>query len=488
MTTVDKPQYEAPSHRRAPLELPGLPVPYAMTRTDRVPVQRYYDAEFYAMENELLWPRVWQMACYLAEIPNPGDYVTYEILGKSIIVVRVDQTTVRAFHNACRHRGVEVVEEGNGNVLKGGFICPFHGWCYGLDGANTFLYQPDLFEESNRRPEDLALVPCRVETWGGSAFINLDNNAPPLREYLGPYADFHDVWKIDGMWPEWWVSFHMPTNWKLAMEAFMEGYHTMQTHPQLLAKANRQMYRPIGTSMINPEVMAGMIGLDLSKGFDKTAFVQSQLHFMRTLSTGMAGMIHEKDVRVAEGLSNIELPAEPFGALASWNRAVNDAIMDWNERQGIDMPDLNYIMNNGLLAGVEFCFPHYFLLPFYSSSSAYRIRPLGPEECLFELWSLTRYPPGQEPPAPPRPTPWAPNDPRCPPVPTQDYSNLPRQQKGLHAGGFEYMRLSNWVEGMIANYQRLIDGYLAGLPDDRLIPAMHHVVGPIDTESRDIGI
>ena len=82
--------------------------------------------------------------------------------------------------------------------------------------------------------------------------------------------------------------------------------------------------------------------------------------------------------------------------------------MDWNERQGIDMPDLDYIMHNGMLAGVDFCFPHYFLLPYYSSASSYRIRPLGPEECLFELWSLTRYPPGQEPPAPPRPTPWAP--------------------------------------------------------------------------------
>ncbi len=488
MTTIDRPQYEAPNYKRAPLELPALPVPYPMTRTDRIPAPRYYDPEFYAMENELLWPRVWQMACYLPEIPNPGDYVTYEILGKSIIVVRVDDKTVRAFHNACRHRGVEVVAEGNGNVLNGGFICPFHGWCYGLDGANTFLYQPDLFEESNRRPEDLALVPCRVETWGGCAFINLDDNAPSLREYLGPYADFHDVWKVEGLRPEWWVSFHLPTNWKLAMEAFMEGYHVMETHPQLATNYDRQIYRPDTAATTTPEYIAKVSGLDLSKPFDKEEFVKAQLHFMRALGVGMAGMIHDKDIRVAEGLSSIDLPSDHFEAMATWNKAVQDAIMDWNEGQGIDMPDLNYIWNNGLFAGVEFCFPHYFLLPYYSSASSYRIRPLGPEECLFELWSLTRYPPGQEPPAPPRPTPWAPNDSRCPPIPTQDYSNLPRQQKGLHAKGFDYMRLSNRVEGMIANYQRLIDGYLAGLPNEKLIPAMHNVVGPFDVESRDIGI
>jgi hypothetical protein len=174
--------------------------------------------------------------------------------------------------------------------------------------------------------------------------------------------------------------------------------------------------------------------------------------------------------------------------MATWNAAVTNAIMEWNSSQGIDMPDLNYIQSNDLFKAVEFCFPNTFVLPYYSSASTYRIRPLGPEECLFELWSLTRYPPGQEPPAPPRPTPWAPDDPRCPPIPTQDYSNLPKQQKGLHAQGFEYMRLSNWVEGMIANYHRLIDGYLAGMSDDRLVPALHHVSGAFEVESRDIGI
>jgi phenylpropionate dioxygenase-like ring-hydroxylating dioxygenase large terminal subunit len=487
VTTLDKPQYQKPQFLRAPLELPALPVPYAMTRTDRVPARRYYDLEFYAMENELLWPRVWQMACYLAEIPNPGDYATYEILDKSIIVVRVDETTVRAFHNACRHRGVEVVKEGHGNV-RSGFICPFHGWCYGLDGANTFLYQPDLFDESNRRPEDIALVPCRVETWGGCAFINLDDNAPPLLECIGAYADFHDVWKVEGLWPEWWVSCRMPVNWKLAMEAFMEGYHVMQTHPQLYPKTgNRNVYMDLNAPSEDPETRIRQ-KLGLAGQFDPRQFIQEQIHSMRTLSIGMAGMTHEKDVRIAEGLSNLELPDNVPDAVRVWNKTLNEAVMDWHTSQGIDMPDLNFITNSGMVLGVEFCFPHYFMLPTYSSSSAYRIRPLGPEECLFELWSLTRYPPGQQPPAPPRPIPMLPDDPRWPPIPAQDYSNLPIQQKGLHAVGFEYMRLSNRIEGMIANYQRLIDGYLAGLPYEKLVPAMQQVHGWINAEPHDLGL
>src|SRR3954449_6166665 len=88
----------------------ALPVPYAMELADRVPKQRYFDPDFFALEAELLWPRVWQMACRLEEIPATGDYVTYEILDQSVIVVRGDDGEVQAFENTCRHRGVQLVE------------------------------------------------------------------------------------------------------------------------------------------------------------------------------------------------------------------------------------------------------------------------------------------------------------------------------------------------------------------------------------------
>jgi phenylpropionate dioxygenase-like ring-hydroxylating dioxygenase large terminal subunit len=84
----------------------ALPVPFAMQVPDRVRKERYFDADFYQMEADLLWPRVWQMACRLEEIPQPRDFVEYQILDQSIIVVRTDDLGVRAFQNACRHRGV----------------------------------------------------------------------------------------------------------------------------------------------------------------------------------------------------------------------------------------------------------------------------------------------------------------------------------------------------------------------------------------------
>src|ERR1700754_1888737 len=123
------------------------PVPFPVTNPERIPVQRYYDEEFYELEREHLWPRVWQMACRLEEIPEVGDFVEYENLGQAVVVVRDGTSTVRAFQNACRHRGVKVAE-GRG-TCPDGFTCPFHGWCYGLDGVNTFVSQRRSFNEHN---------------------------------------------------------------------------------------------------------------------------------------------------------------------------------------------------------------------------------------------------------------------------------------------------------------------------------------------------
>lgn len=104
-----------------------------------------------------------------------------------------------------------------------------------------------------------------------------------------------------------------------------------------------------------------------------------------------------------------------------------------------------------------------------------------------EIWSLTRFPPGSEPGPLPLPEPWETDDPRWPPIPLQDFSNLPKQQKGLHARGFEYMRLSERMEGHIGNFHRTIDGFLAGLPYERLVPALRVLnVNPLDMPVVDI--
>ncbi len=437
----------------------ALPVPCAIEVTDRVRKERYYDPEFYRMESELLWPRVWQMACRLEEIPQPGDFAEYEILDQSVIVVRAEDLGVRAFHNVCRHRGVRVAQ-GRGS-RPGGFVCPFHGWCYGTDGRNTRVTQAGTFSEHNLQPADIDLTPVRCEVWGGCAWINLDDAAPPLRRCIEPFATSLDAWKVDSLRAEWWYACRLPVNWKLAEEAFVEQYHVLQSHPQLRIPGRYPTRNPTD--------------------FEPRAFVDAELHYLRTMSEGMAGMVHARDVQVAEGLADLELPADYRLARSTWDTTLNDAVVRAHRERGCDVPDLNQLEEEGLNEPMGYCFPHFFILPMYSSATSYRFRPLGPEETLMDIWSLTRFGEGAEPEIPPVPARWEYDDPRWPPIPAQDFSNMPRQQRGLHARSFEYMRLSERNEGHISNYHRVIDGFLAGCPYDRLLPALAKVnVNPLE--------
>jgi phenylpropionate dioxygenase-like ring-hydroxylating dioxygenase large terminal subunit len=442
-------------------------VPFAVEVVDRIPKERYRDPDFFALEAERLWPRVWQMACRLEQIPSPGDFAEYSILDDSVIVVRGDDGEVRAFQNACRHRGVRLVE-GDGTT-NSGFTCPFHGWCYALDGHNTFVPRGSTFNEHNLVPADLDLVPVRCETWGGCAWVNLDGRARPLRESIEPFATVMDAWHLDGMRAEWWYAFRLPVNWKLAEEAFMEQYHVIETHPQLRIPGR---YPPKDGS------------------FDPARFLESELHYLRVMNEGMSGMVHTTDVAVAERLAQqVELPPDPILARQTWERAFSDAVVAWHRSRGSAMPDLNELDSSGMNEPMGYCFPHFFVLPMYSSASSYRFRPLAPEETLMEIWSLTRYPQGEEPGRLPVPEPWAHDDPRVPPIPVQDFSNLPRQQRGLRSRGFEYMRLSEKIEGHISNYHRLIDGFLAGLDPEQIAPALAHVnVNPLDRPIVHLGL
>jgi carnitine monooxygenase subunit len=444
--------------------------PFEITNPERIPVERYYDNGFYALEAERLWPRVWQMACRLEQIQNVGDFIEYSNLGQSVIVVRT-ASGIKAYRNACRHRGVQLVI-GHGNCKTAGFICPFHGWRWNINGENTFVYGRHMFSSAQLDKAELALPPCRVEIWGGCAFINLDDNAPPLLEFLGPIAARLEKYQVDKLRAEWWYTTVLPANWKIAMEAFMEGYHTMRTHPQLHSAAPAMF----GT-MYGHETIEGSSAQSLA-GTRET--IDAQIRLMELLSEGMAGMCHAKDVETARRLRDVDLPADPASAMATWYGLLGQQVVADGRARGEPTPDLNALAASDPLRGVEYLFPHYFLLPFLSSFSAYRIRPLGPESCIFELWSLTLFPEGKEPAAVMQPTSLPFDSDRFPPIPQQDYANIPRQQVGLHSDTFRFMRLSKDIEGLLSNYQQVIDGYLRGTPTEKLLRATASLGGNFD--------
>jgi carnitine monooxygenase subunit len=456
-------------------------IPFPVTDPRQIPSKRYYDEEFYKLENERLWPHVWQMACRLEQIPNVGDWAEYNNVGKSVIVVRTNDG-VKAFHNVCRHRGVQFAQGGHGNCRAEGFICPFHGWRWNMDGENTFVLGRHLFDEEQLAAAEIALKPCRVETWGGCAFINFDDNAPSFRDTIGPVADRLEAHGMSKLKSEWWYATVLPANWKVAMEAFMEGYHVLRTHPQLhsaLSPLYNSMYGVEGGGMqfANPNLSV-------------KDNIKAQIKHIELLSEGMAGMVHAKEVEIVRQLADadVHLPDDPDQAMMMWYGMVNAQITEQLRARGEDVPDLNAVAVSDPVHAVEFLFPHYFLLPMYTSMSAYRIRPLGPESCLFEIWSLTHVAEGEEhsPPMEPTMLPYDSKD--FPPIPQQDYSNIPHQQIGLHGEGFDYMRLSGRIEGLISNYQRIIDGYLRGADPKRLANATAKLGGNFDGPILDLEI
>ncbi|MGE4306751.1 MAG: SRPBCC family protein [Novosphingobium sp.] len=467
----------------------GMPLagnPYPITRPELIPAKRYYDETFYQAECEHLWPHVWQMACRLETMPNVGDWVEYSNVGKSVLVVRT-KDGVKAFQNHCRHRGVPIAGgSGNahGNCAKAGFICPFHGWRWNMDGENTFVYGKDLFSDDLLDPSELALKPVRCETWGGCAFINHDENAPSLKECLGPVLDRLDAHGMSNVRSEWWFATELPANWKIAMEAFMEGYHVMMTHPQLQRSVPGLYNARYGND-------TGGIGLPIDPDQSVEDNIRAQIENLKLLGSGMAGMVHAKEIEIAEQLGpdnpDVQLPGTVADAVPMWFGMVQAAVTRKLKECGENVPDLNAVAVSDPVNAVEYLFPHYFLLPFFTSYASYRIRPTGPESCMFEIWSLTHFPEGEEPEPPMEPTVLPFDSQDFPMIPRQDYSNIPIQQKGLHSEGFEFMRLSKDVEGLISNYQRLIDGYIAGEPSAKLAEANRKLGGNFDGPIVDFG-
>ncbi|KPP95003.1 SRPBCC family protein [Erythrobacter sp. HL-111] len=221
--------------------------------------RRYYDPDFAALENARLWPRTWQMACRLEDIPEVGDYVLYEIAEISLIVVRSDRDTVKAFFNACLHRG-RALRDADGTASE--FRCPFHGFTWGLDGACKRIVNEWDFAHVDKA--DFALPEAQVGIWGGFVFVCPDGCEQSLEHFLGPVVEAYETrgWSLAERTKAVHVQKINRCNWKIALEAFIESFHVTETHASAapyLGDANTQYDVWEGTAhtrMISPRGLA----------------------------------------------------------------------------------------------------------------------------------------------------------------------------------------------------------------------------------------
>ncbi len=197
----------------------------------RVPVTRYTDPAFHRLEVDKVWKRVWQMACREEDIPEVGDHLNYEIAGISVLVTRSAPDRIQAFHNICRHRG-RVLKEYPGRSDE--FRCAFHGFAWNLDGTLKHVPCRWDFPQVDEADDGFALPEVRTGTWGGFVFVNLDPTCDSLESYLGELPKHFTEWPLEDRFKQVHVGKVLRCNWKLAQEAFMESYHVVATHPQLL--------------------------------------------------------------------------------------------------------------------------------------------------------------------------------------------------------------------------------------------------------------
>jgi phenylpropionate dioxygenase-like ring-hydroxylating dioxygenase large terminal subunit len=419
---------------------------YEYLGSEDIPVERYYSPEFFDREMKLLWPRAWQWACREEHIPEIGDYYVYEIGPYSILIVRF-ASGIKAYFNSCLHRSTKFRAAGGGGHFEE-IRCPFHGWTWALDGALKSV--PCAWDFPHVDPEKFKLPEVKVELWGGFVFINMDQNAQSLRNFMHPLQDHFEKWRFETFYTDIHIAKEMPCNWKLAQEAFIEAYHSMETHPQLMKTV-----------------------IDANVQYDVFSDTVSRFY----AAIGVASPMLEKQPTQNEIVRDMVMGDR---SLVNDQLAVHDgetarAVMARYLRQAFSekyQTDLSSYSDSEVIDGIEYTlFPNMFLFPGLSLPMVYRFRPIGmdPNRSLFEMLWLRPTADGGSRPEPGEPFHLGEND-SFTSVPgmdqtfghvfDQDVGNLRAQQQGLKTAR-KGQTLANYQEIRIRHMHRTLDKYLA---------------------------
>jgi phenylpropionate dioxygenase-like ring-hydroxylating dioxygenase large terminal subunit len=201
----------------------------SVLRGDPISGDRYYSPEFAAKEWDRLWKRIWHVAGRTAELPEPGDFVVHNFLKESVICIRQDDGSIRAFYNSCRHRGMRMVRQSSSVEA---ITCPYHGWRWGIDGVLQQAQDAHDFPQGDPCGK-LALRELRCDTWGGFVWYTMDPEAPDLLDYLDPMPELYKNYPMDTAVRVAWYRIALNANWKFVTDNFSESYHTRTAHPQV---------------------------------------------------------------------------------------------------------------------------------------------------------------------------------------------------------------------------------------------------------------
>jgi phenylpropionate dioxygenase-like ring-hydroxylating dioxygenase large terminal subunit len=424
-----------------------------------VEVSKYISQEFHDLEVEKVWRKVWQMACREEEIPDVGDHVVYDIGEDSYIIVRSAPDKIMAFQNACLHRG-RALRTQDGFVPE--FRCPFHGFTWDLQGELKDV--PARWDFPQIKDDSFCLPQAKVGTWGGFVFINMDPNCGSLEDYLEGLGEHFVTAPYEDRYMSVHVAKVIPANWKAMLEAFIESFHVIATHPQLLQ----------------------------SNGDENTEYSvwPDKKHISRSISPSGVPSPHLGDVDEQTVLDNYILNRRYYGSNAQGRDldADDESLLDEGQTAREFISDLlraqlvpivgeeraESSTTSELLDAIQyFVFPNFVPWVATGSNIVYRFRPNGsnPNSSIAEIIFLTPVPPGQTKP-PPVPIHWLTEEEdwtvatelgRLGAVANQDSGNVPYVQRGMRtmAARVPSLTLSRYQEVRIRHFHQTLDEYIS---------------------------
>ncbi|WP_068071630.1 aromatic ring-hydroxylating oxygenase subunit alpha [Novosphingobium lentum] len=429
---------------------------YEFRGSQPIKAERYTSEAFAQAEREKMWPHVWQFAAREEDMPEPGDYVVYENAGRSYLFSRQADGSVKAYHNVCLHRGRKLrTEDGSADS----FTCPFHGFSWNKDGS--FAGMPCQWDFAHLTPDKMALPEAEVGRWAGYIFVREESGGPTLEEFLAPLPDHFKRWRHEECTTVIWVAKEVPANWKVTAEAFMEAWHTIVTHPQLLAFTGdcNAAYRTWGDNVNVNLVPFGIMSPHVDpEGKTQQWIVDEFVKFNGRSADnydGEAG-IDPFAVTVPEGVT----------ARAALGTAMRNG---YTAQSGYDHEDAT---DAELLDGLVYnVFPNFAPWGGFMPNIVYRWRPgKTPDTCLMEVRILARGKKGEPLPHGVPMTLLGPDEPWTTAaeigvlgdVFEQDMANLPFVQDGLHCSKNGLVNFADYQEIRIRQFHQTLDKYLDG--------------------------
>ena len=423
--------------------------------TDPISTERYTSDEYARLENEKMWSKVWQFAAREEELPDPGDSVVFENAGRSYVIIRQEDLSVRVFHNVCLHRGRKLR---NASGFSPELKCPFHGFTWNNDG--TLKSIPCAWDFAHLQNEEMSLPELRVDRWQGFIMVSEKQDIENFVDWIGPVAAHFERWRLDECYTKAWVGRRLPVNWKVAAEAFMEAFHSVTTHPQILgftgdANTRYDLYGDYVNRAITPSAVLS----------PHVADQHDQAHILKQLGHSGGRRPDGKSYDLASASAGIsdDDPVRARKIIAETNRqsfgqATNRDYSDISDTEMVDNFTYNIFPNFSPWGG----FVPNLVYRWTAGSSA--------DECMMEIRILARNPLGEKMPRSakfhlvPDDEPFLEaSDIIGKPLAAvfdQDLANLPSVQEGLKASATGMVQLGHYQESRIRHFCNTLDKYM----------------------------